>query len=72
MRQLIGWTEDWEKEKYKDSGAVASKMFINKYKDTTFYLPDTGDTYQEIMMGFNFPGAKVEGGPYMEILINQV
>ncbi len=38
--------EDWEKEKYKDSGTVARAMFVNKYKDTTFYLPGTEETYQ--------------------------
>ncbi len=34
--RFIGWTEDWEKEKFKDSGAVARTMFINKYNDTVF------------------------------------
>ncbi len=28
-----------------DSRAVARAMFVNKYKDTTFYLPDTDETY---------------------------
>ncbi len=28
-----------------DSGAVARALFVNKYKDTTFYLPDTDETY---------------------------
>ncbi len=27
---FIGWTKDWEKEKHKDSGAVARAMFVNK------------------------------------------
>ncbi len=44
MWQFIGWTEDWEKDKFKDSSTVARAVFINKYKDTAFYLPDTGDT----------------------------
>ncbi len=28
--RFTGWTEDWEKEKYKDSGVVARAMFVNK------------------------------------------
>ena len=53
-RRFIGWTEDWEKEKFKDSGAVARAMFINKYKDTIFYLPDTGETYHVDDGGIQF------------------
>ncbi len=52
--QFIGWTEDWEKEKFKDSGAVARAMFINKYKDTMFYLPDTGETFHVDNGGIQF------------------
>ena len=53
-RRFIGWTEDWEKEKFKDSGAVARAMFMNKYKDTIFYLPDTGETYHVDDGGIQF------------------
>ncbi len=53
-RQFIGWTEGWEKEKYKDSGTVAKAMFINKYKDTTFYLPDTEETHHVDNEGIQF------------------
>ncbi len=42
---FIGWTEKCEKEKHNDSGAVERAIFINKCKDTTFYLPDTGENY---------------------------
>ncbi len=53
-RCFIGWVEDWEKEKYKDSGAVARAMFVNKYKDNTFYLPDTEETYHVDDDGIQF------------------
>ncbi len=53
-QRFIGWTEDWEKEKYKDSGAVARAMFVNKYIDTTFYLPDTEETYHVDDDGIQF------------------
>ncbi len=45
MWHFIGWIEDCEKENHKDSCAVARAMFVNKYKGTTFYLPDTNETY---------------------------
>ncbi len=53
-QKFIGWTEDGEKEKFKDSGAVARAMFINKYKHTTFYLPDIGETYHVDDEGIQF------------------
>ncbi len=53
-QRFIGWKEDWEKEKHKDSGAVARTMFENKYKDTTFYLPDTNETYHVDDEGIQF------------------
>ncbi len=52
--QFIGWTEDWEKEKFKHSGAVTRAMFINKYKDTIFNLPDNGETYHVDDGGIQF------------------
>mgnify|MGYP006871988189 CR=1 FL=1 len=48
------WLEDWEKEKYKNSGAVARAMFVNKYKGMTFYLPDTEETYHVVDDGIQF------------------
>ncbi len=45
IQPFICWTEDWEKKKHKDSSAGARAMLVNKYKDTTFYLPDTEKTY---------------------------
>ncbi len=35
----VGWTEDWEKDKWKTYGTM---LFSNKYKDLHFVLPDTG------------------------------
>ncbi len=69
---MIGRTEDWEKEKYKDSGAVARAMFIIKYKDITFIYQTLTRLTMLMMMGFNFSGAIVEDGPSMEILTSQV
>ncbi len=59
--QFIGWTEDWEKEKLKDSGAVARAMLINKYKDTILYLPDTRETYHVDNGGSKFLRGQCEG-----------
>ena len=39
-RRIKGWTEEWEKEKHKKNDAVSKAMFVNKYKDTVFDLPD--------------------------------
>ncbi len=33
-------TEEWEKERHKKNDAVLKAMFVNKYKDTVFDLPD--------------------------------
>ena len=44
-RNFLGWTEDWEKEKWKEDGAVNKALFANKYKDMRFVLPDTGHMY---------------------------
>ncbi len=40
-RNFVGWTEDWEKEKWKVDGAVNKVLFANIYKDMRFVLPDT-------------------------------
>ncbi len=37
-RNFVGWTEDWEKEKWKVDGAVNKVLFANKYKDMRFVL----------------------------------
>ncbi len=34
------WTQEWEKERHKKNDAVLKAMFINKYRDTEFDLPD--------------------------------
>ena len=39
-RRIKGWTEEWEKERHKKNDAVSKAMFVNKYKDTVFDLPD--------------------------------
>ncbi len=44
-RNFVGWTEDWEKEKWKVDVAVNKVLFANKYKDMHFILPDTGHMY---------------------------
>ncbi len=44
-RTFVGWTKDWEKEKWKTDGAVNRVLFSNKYKDLRFILPDTGHMY---------------------------
>ncbi len=72
MRQFIGWTEDWEKEKYKDSGTVAREMLINKYKDTIFIYQTLKRLTMLMIMKFNFLGAIVVGGPSMEVLTSHV
>ncbi len=38
--RIKGWTEEWEKERHKMNDAVSKAMFVNKYKDTVFDLPD--------------------------------
>ncbi len=42
---FVGWTEDWEKDKWKTDGAVNKVLFANKYKDLRFVLPDAGHMY---------------------------
>ncbi len=42
---FIGWTEDWENDKWKTDGAVNRVLFSNKYKDLHFVLPDAGHLY---------------------------
>ena len=44
-RTFVGWTKDWEKDKWKTDGAVNRVLFSNKYKDLCFVLPDTGHMY---------------------------
>ncbi len=44
-RTFVGWTEDWEKDKWKTDRAVNQVLFSNKYKDLRFVLPDTGHMY---------------------------
>ena len=39
-QRIKGWTEEWEKERHKKNDAVSKAMFVNKYKDTVFDLPD--------------------------------
>ncbi len=38
--RIKGWTEEWENERYKKNYAVSKAMFVNKFKDTVFDLPD--------------------------------
>ncbi len=45
LRNFVGWTEAWEKEKWKVDGAVNKALFANKYKDMRFVLPDTRHMY---------------------------
>ncbi len=70
--RFIGWTEDWEKEEFKDSGAVARAMFINKYKDTIFIFQILERLTMLMMVVSNFSEAEVEGGLSTEIQISQV
>ncbi len=39
-QRIKGWTEDWGKKRHKKNDAVSKAMFVNKYKDTVFDLPD--------------------------------
>ncbi len=41
----MGWTEDWEKDKWKTDNAVNKVLFSNKYKNLCFILPDIGHMY---------------------------
>ncbi len=43
LRNFVGWTEDWEKEKCKVDGT--NVLFANKHKNMCFVLPDTGHMY---------------------------
>ncbi len=43
-QRIKGWTEEWEKESHKKNDAVLKAMFINKYKDIVFDLPDADNT----------------------------
>ncbi len=48
LRTFVGWTKDWEKDKWKTDRAVNRVLFFNKYnkyKDLRFVLPDTGHMY---------------------------
>ncbi len=58
--------EDWEKEKYKDSGGVTRALFVDKYKDITFYLPNIDETYHVDDDGIQFLRDHGRGGPSME------
>ncbi len=40
IQRIEGWTEEWEKERHKKNDAVSKTMFVNKYKDKVFDLPD--------------------------------
>ncbi len=40
MQRIEGWTKEWERERHKKNDAVSKAMFVNKYKDTVFDLPD--------------------------------
>ncbi len=40
MQRIKCWTEEWEKERHKKNYAVSKAMFVNKYKDTVFDLPN--------------------------------
>ncbi len=40
-QQNKGCTEEWEKERHKKNDAVSKAMFVNKYRDTVFDLPDS-------------------------------
>ncbi len=42
-RRIKGWTEEWEKVRHKKNDAVSKAMFVNKYKNTVFDLPDAGN-----------------------------
>ncbi len=44
-RTFVGWTNDWEKDKWKADRAVNRVLFCNKFKDLCFVLPDTGHMY---------------------------
>ncbi len=39
---FVGWTKDWEKDKWKTAGSVNKVLISNKYKDLCIALPDTG------------------------------
>ncbi len=41
---MYGWTEEGEKEMHKKNDAVSKVMFVHKYKDVMFDLPDS-DNY---------------------------
>ncbi len=38
--RINGWTEEWVKERNKKNDAVLKAMFVNKYNNTVFDLPD--------------------------------
>ncbi len=42
---FFGWTENWEKDKWKTNGAANKVLFSNKYKELCFIFPDTGHIY---------------------------
>ncbi len=44
-RNFVGWTEDWEKVKWKVDGFVNKVLFINKYENMCFVLRDSGHMY---------------------------
>ncbi len=44
-KTFVGWTKDWEKDKWKTDGDANQVLFSNKYEDLNFVLPDTGHMY---------------------------
>ncbi len=42
---FVGWTEDWEKNKWKTDGTVNKVLFSNKYEYLHFVWPDTYHVY---------------------------
>ncbi len=50
---------------------VAIAMLVNKHMDSTFYLPDTDETYHVDDDDIQFLGAIVKNGPSMKILTRQ-
>ncbi len=42
---IIGWTKDWEKDKWNTDGAVNKVLFSNHYNNLHFVSPETGHVY---------------------------
>ncbi len=39
---IVGWTDDWEKDKWKVDGAMNKVLIANKQEDICIILFDTG------------------------------